>query len=80
MRDLMAHHRRQSSVVLGMFENPGEDGDLPARKREGIDHLIVLNDRELPLILRLVGGFSDPPSHAMHQLIHFHIVAQRRRP
>ena len=66
MRDLMTHHRRQSGIVLRMFENPGEDGDLPAWKREGIDHLVVLNHRELPLILRLVGGCSDFQTHAMH--------------
>ena len=80
MRDLMTHHRRQSSIVFRNFENPGEDGDLATWEREGIDHLIVLNDRELPLILRLVGGFSDFSSHAVHQLIHFRVVTERSSP
>src|ERR1044071_8107215 len=71
---------RQSCIVFSMFKNSGKDGNLPTWKCEGIDHLVVLDDREFPLILGLVCGFRDVSSHAMHQLVDFRIVAQSSRP
>src|SRR6185503_20106346 len=63
---------------FGVLKNPGKDRDLPARQRERIDHFVILNDGELPLILRLVGGFGNLPPHPMHQLIHFRVIAEWR--
>jgi hypothetical protein len=76
VRDLVTHHRREALLVLGDRQQAGVDRALAARQRPGVDHLGIVDQRELPQeILRsgvrveLLGGLRDALADALHHLI-----------
>ena len=76
MCDFVSHHRRQTGIRFGVLQDAREDGDFPTGETEGVDHLVVFDDGELPLIFRLVGHARDFSSYALDLLVDLRVFAQ----
>src|SRR6267142_2764218 len=59
VRDLMAEDSGQPGVVASDRQDPRVHRDLAARQAERV-RLLVLEDAELPLVVRASGGLGDP--------------------
>lgn len=70
VRDLVPDHRGQLVVGARHLEQAGEDDDLAAGQAEGI-RLLTVDERELPLELRLVlrADPRDALRHALHPVV-----------
>ena len=59
-------HRGQPGLVLGIFQEAGEDADLAPGETEGVGFL-AFEDQKLPMVIGALGGVGDPPAHRGHQ-------------
>src|SRR5688572_13186688 len=74
MSDLMPHHCRQPSVVLGDWQYAGIDTDLSARQTKGIG-LLAFENHELPLRAGQIDNRGDTFADAPDQLVGLRILA-----
>jgi hypothetical protein len=78
--DFVPHHRGQPRIGFCVLEDAGKDGDFAPRQTKRVDHLLILDHRKLPLVLRLVRNLRDPFPHPLNQFVSLRVVADRRLP
>src|SRR5204862_4152382 len=74
VRDLMGEDDGEPARVLREREETGVDGDLPAREREGVLLLRVIDDDEAPAVIGAVRHAGD----ALPDLLNRAVDGRRR--
>ena len=67
MTDLVTEDDREAVGVDRHRQDAGVHGHLPARQRKGVLLLRIVDDREAPLVVRLIRRCREPPADGLHR-------------